>query len=158
MDAVSPLVACERERRARATCSAVLTFGALLALGVARPCLAQCEIQKLSDGKPGAYFGYAVSVSGSRVALRCLSDVNPLDWSVCIFERSGAVWKPTVTLITSPSTVGSFGTSLDLQGDRLAIGAGDNAQVGWASCPVGRPRRPCRRTSSSHSFSQGEPS
>jgi hypothetical protein len=78
-----------------------------------------------SDAQPGDLFGLAVAIDGDRIAASSGSP-GPTGnlGSVYIFERSGYVWleKAKVNAIAGTPN-NSFGLSLCLDGDSLAVGA-----------------------------------
>lgn len=79
------------------------------------------------DGHPIAFFGSAVAVSGSRVAVASIfNDANGLNdaGAVYIFEKESGGWQFKVKLIAADASAGSmFGASIALESDQLAIGA-----------------------------------
>ncbi len=75
-------------------------------------------------------FGYAVDIEGDRMAVSAPSDdePNPRSGMVSVFERAGQYFPwVLVAIIRSPQPedLGFFGDSLDLFGDRIAIGESD---------------------------------
>lgn len=85
------------------------------------------------DGHPIAFFGSAVAVSGSRVAVASiLNDANGLNdaGAVYIFEKEPGGWQFEVKLIAADATAGSmFGASVALESDQIAIGAAGHCYV-----------------------------
>ncbi len=97
--------------------------------------LAPSEIRTLTapDGELNAYFGAAVSVSGSFAAAGAYG-ASSGKGAVYIFERNqgGADEWQMVRKITVPDGANSdhFGFSVSLSGSMLAVGAPDNNQYG----------------------------
>ncbi|NOQ74022.1 MAG: T9SS type A sorting domain-containing protein [Crocinitomix sp.] len=90
------------------------------------------EMAKLtaSDAAAGDEFGRGVSIEGDRAAVGAFydDDAGFGSGSAYVFEYSGGVWSETAK-ITASDAAGAdiFGYSLALDGDRLAVGAyGDN--------------------------------
>ncbi len=103
----------------------------MLVAGLQSPSIAQCPPQggvKLtaSDGHAGTAFGVALSLSGDRVAVTAgqRHGYIPGGDAVYLFDRSGPTWSETVKLVPAEFEADdSFGASLSLVGDRIAIGA-----------------------------------
>lgn len=97
--------------------------------------LAASEVCTLtaSDGASSAYFGSAVSVSGSFAAVGAYG-ASSGKGAVYIFERNqgGADEWQVVRKITVPdgATADHFGFSVSLSGSMLAVGAPDNNEYG----------------------------
>jgi hypothetical protein len=86
--------------------------------------------QKLTadDGAYGDYFGESVALSGNTVAVGAHGDSSTpphvQQGSVYVFTRSGTVWTQQKKIIAADNdTQDSFGTSVSLSGNTLAIGA-----------------------------------
>lgn len=87
------------------------------------------EAQKLSPPEVEIQdrFGIAVTLDGDRLAVGASLDEDgdgDLTGAVYVFERSGSTWVQTARLTDDAlSGTTEFGFSLDLEGDRLAVGA-----------------------------------
>jgi hypothetical protein len=79
-----------------------------------------------SDGAAGDNFGNSVSLDGDTLAVGVLYDsvgANSFQGSVRVFVRSGSTWSAQQTLTASDGAVfDSFGFSVSLDGDTLAVG------------------------------------
>ncbi len=92
------------------------------------------------DIEDGADFGFSVGISGSRIIVGA-NDADHDDGSfvsdageVYVFERSGALFSNTATLQSSiPSFNDNYGTDIDIDGDRIIVGAPES--VGGAPAP-----------------------
>lgn len=80
-----------------------------------------------SDTQKSQLFGHDVALDGDRVAIGAEYDANPVGGgagAVYVFDRVGGTWLETqklTSLTAGPNA--RFGTSLDLEGERLLIGA-----------------------------------
>ncbi|NNF01655.1 MAG: hypothetical protein HKN22_03145, partial [Bacteroidia bacterium] len=87
------------------------------------------ESQQLtpSDGNNDDRFGIAVSVSGKRIAVGANlgdRDATVNTGAVYIFDFDGSSWSQTAKITASDFVTGDrFGRSVDLEGDRLIVGA-----------------------------------
>ncbi|MCA9184713.1 MAG: FG-GAP repeat protein, partial [Planctomycetales bacterium] len=91
------------------------------------------ETAKLSPSSPTAndQFGVSVAASGSTVVVSAWLDdydLNPFrsnTGAVYVYQRVNAVWQETVRLLPAapPSSGERLGTSIDIDGDRIAVGA-----------------------------------
>ena len=79
-----------------------------------------------SDGTPGDYFGYSVSLSGDRLVVGALfgDDYPGSDWgSAYVFAWDGSEWVEETKLNASDGAQGdNFGESVSLAGNRLVVG------------------------------------
>lgn len=78
-----------------------------------------------SVAAPGAEFGRSASLGGDRAVIGAPFEDAPLDQSgaAYVFAFDGAAWTETARLVSpAPAVEGFFGLSLDLQGERLALG------------------------------------
>jgi len=89
------------------------------------------------DGQAGDQFGWQVSLDGDRLAIGAIGDDDngPFSGSAYLFERDmGGAWFAVSKLVPSDGQVGdSFGTSVSLQGDRVAVGASADDVNGLSS-------------------------
>ena len=81
-----------------------------------------------ADPTPESFFGIAVAISGDTIAVGCThgwDDAgNPDVGAVYVFVRSGTTWTQQAKLFeSSGGPLKSYGYSLSLQGDTLAVGA-----------------------------------
>lgn len=119
-----------------------LVFGLFFAGGLGKVCAGQegdplmpSEVRALTapDGASSAYFGSAVSVSGSFAAVGAYGALSGRG-AVYIFERNqgGAdEWQMVRKITVSDGANGDhFGFSVSLSGSMLAVGAPDNNQYG----------------------------
>ncbi len=96
--------------------------------------IAQCQKQKLvaAEGQQSDQMGRSVAISGDWAAAGApyASDIVDGSGAVYIFHRIGTTWVETQRLKASdPSSSGTFGTSVAMGGNTLAIGApGDSPQ------------------------------
>ena len=91
-------------------------------------------------------FGYAVSISGSRMAVGARwhrGHSGPYTGAVYIFKKTGSTWTLEQAIsdqasgFMKPKAYDSFGFSVSLDGDRLAVGAyGDRGYSGWRTGAV----------------------
>jgi hypothetical protein len=92
------------------------------------------ETAKLVPPDQAWVLGYSCDVQGDRIAVGAKGAVALGDGAgrVVIFERSGGSWVQKAVIKPGPSVGGDgFGQSLDLEGDRLVVGA----TYGWTgSC------------------------
>lgn len=112
-----------------------LAWIAIIVGGVFEPPLvAQCQKQKLvaAEGQQSDQMGRSVAISGDWAAAGApyASDIVDGSGAVYIFHRIGTTWVETQRLKASdPSSSGTFGTSVAMSGNTLAIGApGDSPQ------------------------------
>jgi hypothetical protein len=79
-----------------------------------------------TDGAASDRFGYSVSLSGDTLAVGVAYDdvgANTDQGSVRVFVRSGTTWVAQATLTASDGAAyDSFGSSVSLSGDTLAVG------------------------------------
>lgn len=80
-----------------------------------------------SDGYLSSDFGGSVAVSGDRIIVgdsRWRNGSNQAEGAIYTYEKTGGAWVETARLNIQPGSgdVG-FGTSLDVEGGRLAVGA-----------------------------------
>jgi hypothetical protein len=79
-----------------------------------------------ADGAGSDEFGYSISLSGDTLAVGVPVDAvgaNIQQGSVRVFVRSGTSWSAQATLTASDGAAGdSFGYSVSLSGDTLAVG------------------------------------
>ncbi len=86
------------------------------------------EIAKLTanDGAPLDHFGVSVAIEGSQAVIGAfLDDDNGTETgSAYIFEESGGIWSQTTKLLASDGNgFDRFGNGLDIEGDKIVIGA-----------------------------------
>ena len=89
-----------------------------------------------SDGAPDDHFGQVLSLDGDRAAVGAPFDDDRGDGSgsVYVFERSPSAWNETAKLVASDgASPDRYGISLDLTGDRIAVGAPGNSDHGGSS-------------------------
>jgi hypothetical protein len=83
-----------------------------------------------SDGAANDQFGDVVSLDGDTLAVGVPDDdvgTNSGQGSVRVFVRSGSTWSAQVTLVASDGAAfDSFGFSVSLDGDTLAVGVPDD--------------------------------
>ena len=96
-------------------CSASAVAGPLFALAEAR----------LEDDEPGIGFGFAVDIDADRLVVGAPGEFTPTRrGAVYVYERVGGVWGRVAKLQSNEmAPLTSFGHALDLEGDRLLIGA-----------------------------------
>jgi len=72
-----------------------------------------------------AVFGSAVDIDGDRIAVGAYEyeDQGNSDGAVVIFDKVGAEWERTQTILPELNGARRFGNAVALNGDRLAIGA-----------------------------------
>ena len=99
--------------------------------------LAACAPSPQLSNPGGAAFdqaGFAVAIEGDRVIVG-VPKSDSLDSNggkALIYERSGSAWPLRATIASSTPTFGAqFGWSVDIAGDRAAVGAFGDATVGW---------------------------
>lgn len=91
------------------------------------------EVQKLtaSDGVPGDSFGASVAIEGGTIVVGAPYDDGQVvnQGSLYVFRFDGSSWVETQNLASSTPTLNAwFGTAIDLDDGRLAVGApGDEA-------------------------------
>ena len=96
-------------------------------------CLSK-EIHTLvgSDTEAGDGFGYAVTVDGTVAAVGApfaFDNINGNVWagSVYVFRWNGMMWVEEALLVAADAHINQrFGASLSIEGDRLAVGAGND--------------------------------
>ncbi|HWB05567.1 MAG TPA: hypothetical protein VG796_21290 [Verrucomicrobiales bacterium] len=74
--------------------------------------------------EPGDYFGYAVAIAGTRVAVG--SPHGPLTMGrgrVYVYDLTSATPAIPVTILTSPGNIDQFGASVAISGTRVAVGS-----------------------------------
>lgn len=81
-----------------------------------------------ADPTPNSFFGIAVAISANTIAVGCThgwdNSGNPDVGSVYVFVRSGTTWTQQAKLFeTTGGPLKSYGYSLSLSGDTLAVGA-----------------------------------
>ena len=89
-----------------------------------------------SDAEADDSFGRAVSVSGDTIAVGADADDDggTSSGSVYIFQRSGTAWTQQAKLTASDAAAyDSFGSSLSLSGNTVAVGARYNDDSGLSS-------------------------
>ncbi len=74
-----------------------------------------------SDPAPNRLFGQDLDLEGSTLAVSAPGIFNPGS-AVHVFEGAGGSWTEVARLTPSAADYDLFGTSLDLDGDRLAVG------------------------------------
>jgi hypothetical protein len=76
-----------------------------------------------SDGAPGDYFGYSVSIDGDYAVITAPGD-DSYRGSVYVFKRSGSSWIQIAKLVASDGAAEDvFGISVFLRGEYAIIGA-----------------------------------
>lgn len=83
------------------------------------------EIQKINppDGSNNGNFGISVAISGNYLVIGASGETNG-QGSAYVFEREGNQWNFVQKLIAStPVNNAYFGTSVDVSGDELVVGA-----------------------------------
>jgi len=94
--------------------------------------------QKLmaSDGDPGDYFGYTVSISGDYAIVGSVGD-DDNGWdsgSAYILKRDGTTWVQQQKLLASDGAPEArFGDSVSISGDWAIVGAESDDDNGWHS-------------------------
>ncbi len=92
-----------------------------------------------ADNDSSDFFGWSISMDGSRVAIGAFNNEPPdgptatLPGSVYIFNRGASGWTESANLFppdSSFSGTGAFGTSVDLAGDELIVGAPNSSFPG----------------------------
>lgn len=81
---------------------------------------------KASDVATDAFFGRRVAIDGDRAVVSATHSINEGAGrgSIYVFERSGDTWSEVAELNASdPLVDGFYGWGLDLEGDRIAVGA-----------------------------------
>lgn len=89
-----------------------------------------------SNGAADSGFGLAVALDGDRLAVGApFDDDHGRDsGSVYLYEHTAAGWTQTAKLVPADGSPGDqFGTAISLKGDRLAIGARSDDDLGQAS-------------------------
>lgn len=86
------------------------------------------EVQKItaSDAAAADIFGNDVSIAGERVIVGAMnnSDAGSATGSAYIFEWDGVAWIETQKLLASDADLGNyFGYAVDIEGDRVIVGA-----------------------------------
>ncbi len=79
-----------------------------------------------SDGLPGDGFGGELALQGDRLVIGAVWRDGPgIDsGAVYVFERAGGVWSQTAVLVPSDHADHDwFGRAVDVDGDRIAVGA-----------------------------------
>lgn len=116
-------------RNAIALALRLTRFVFALPLLAAAPVTAQALLDFIPEPLTNASFGNVISVDGSSVAVAATSEQvgGNREGAVYIYRRSGTSWLLEERLVapTVPDVRGFFGGSLDLVGDRLAVGAPD---------------------------------
>lgn len=95
----------------------------------------QAKLQP-GDWGPGSCFGGSVDVEGDRAVVgRPLDDLGAYqEGSAYVFERSGSSWSQKAKLTASDAEAGDmFGHSISLSGDRVAMGAIYDGDLGQFS-------------------------
>ncbi len=95
------------------------------------------QVLRASDVEASAVFGSSVSIDGDTVAAGApldgeATDPDPNAGAVYVFTRSGTLWTQQQKLLASDiAEDDQFGSSVDLDGDNLAVGAvfGDGTVV-----------------------------
>jgi hypothetical protein len=81
----------------------------------------------------GSFFGDSVAVSGNRIAVGSVNDVNNAG-AVYLFEQVQGAWTQTAKLTASDAaSADEFGSAVALSGDRLVVGAPGIAQGAGAA-------------------------
>ncbi len=92
-----------------------------------------------ADNDSSDFFGWSISTDGSRVAIGAFDNEPPggppatVPGSVYIFSRDASGWTETANLFPPASSfagTGAFGTSVDLAGDELIVGAPNSSFPG----------------------------
>lgn len=89
-----------------------------------------------SDGGPGDYFGYSVSVSGNAAIVGAIEDdVVGLDTGYAyVFRFDSANWVEETKIAASDATIGDrFGDSVSIDGDVALVGASNDNDGGTDS-------------------------
>ena len=86
-----------------------------------------------ADSRAGQTFGSAVAMDGDRVVVGAELDgpsgSNP--GAAYVFQRAGTVWSEESKLVAINGVpLDRFGSSVDIDGDRLIVGAVEDAQAG----------------------------
>ena len=80
-----------------------------------------------SDGAPGDFFGWSVSIHKDTIAVGAVSDTvgsNPYQGSAYIFVRSGNSWSEQEKLSASDGTsMTGFGAGISIRNDTVIVGA-----------------------------------
>jgi hypothetical protein len=82
---------------------------------------------QLLSGTSGSQFGGAIATDGTTVAVGAYLEQNR--GAVHLYERSGGSWQSVGTLSPATTQNQNFGFSVDMEGERLAVGAVDRAYV-----------------------------
>ncbi|MDP7070738.1 MAG: hypothetical protein QF561_05250 [Phycisphaerales bacterium] len=90
------------------------------------------------DPIAGNYFGYSLSLDGTRLAIGSILNDAPIEDSgaVYLFDRDGGSWPQTK--LSPPDVGGEFGYDVVLRGDDLLIGSVYHAGHGFATGAVYR--------------------
>lgn len=91
-----------------------------------------------NDAYPGTYFGYSLSLDGSRLAVGSILNDAPIEDSgaVYLFDRQGGAWPQTK--LSPPDVGGEFSYAMALRGDDLLVGSVYHAGHGFATGAVYR--------------------
>ncbi len=79
-----------------------------------------------ADGTESSEFGFSVAINGAYAAVGVLidSEAGALAGAAYVFHDNGDSWVQIAKLFPSdPVQIGTFGISLDMDGDRLLVGA-----------------------------------
>ncbi len=88
------------------------------------------------DGAPGDLFGYTVSISGDAVVAGASrhNGSGPESGAAYVFKLKGGAWIEEQELVAGDGAAGDhFGLSVAISGERLVVGADQDADLGLAS-------------------------
>ena len=100
-------------------CGRVLVGALLGGVATAQPAAVRLDPGDASEDNA---FGLAVALSGTRAAVGAPGDGQD-DGAVYVFDRRGGAWALDAVVRPSVPTSDGFGVAVDLDGDRLLVGA-----------------------------------
>ncbi len=133
-----PLSAPARPTVRRAATCAITLLALFSAWLPAEPASAGCEtLIEAPDERTGVLnFGRAVALDGDLAVVGAEADstIGAFAGTVFVFERNGASWSQVATLVPSDAApYRFFGSSVDLEGDLIAVGSRHEALPGQSN-------------------------